>query len=177
MEGQNTSHAHGFDSSVYLHVRPAAPQIGAGTAVPSMCLASGHFEVIEDSDGDWLVDAVRVNGEGMTMTKGETELELIPFVEGGELLVLWQLHREGLGQAVELTTGQLSCMQQYRRRLLLGCQSAEPHCHRHNHEDHCCDRSGSAMCYLSHTSSTWSTVGMISRHAQPRVILERCFSA
>ena len=32
------------------------------------------------------------------MTKGETELELIPFVEGGELLVLWQLHRDGLGQ-------------------------------------------------------------------------------
>ena len=50
-------------------------------------------------------EAVRVNGEAMTMTKGETELELIPFVEGGELLVLWQLHREGLGNAVELTTG------------------------------------------------------------------------
>ena len=44
------------------------------------------------------------------MTKGETELELIPFVEGGELMVLWQLHREGLGNAVELTTGQPSCM-------------------------------------------------------------------
>ena len=40
------------------------------------------------------------------MTRGETELELIPFVERGELLLLWQLHREGLGNAVEITTGQ-----------------------------------------------------------------------
>lgn len=42
------------------------------------------------------------------MTKGETELEMIPYVEGGELLMLWQLHREGLGKAVEITTGDLS---------------------------------------------------------------------
>ena len=49
--------------------------------------------------------AVSVNGKALSMTKGKTELELIPFVEGGELLVLWQLHREGLGSAVELTTG------------------------------------------------------------------------
>ncbi len=40
------------------------------------------------------------------MTKGETELELIPFVEGGELMMLWQKHREGLGEAVEITTSE-----------------------------------------------------------------------
>lgn len=40
------------------------------------------------------------------MTKGETELDMVPYVEGGELLVLWQLHREGLGNAVEITTGE-----------------------------------------------------------------------
>ena len=40
------------------------------------------------------------------MTKGETELELIPYVEGGELLLLWQLHREGFGSAVEITTSE-----------------------------------------------------------------------
>ena len=49
--------------------------------------------------------AVSVNGAALSMTQGETELELIPYVEGGELLVLWQLHREGRGSAVELTTG------------------------------------------------------------------------
>ena len=47
-----------------------------------------------------------MNGERLGMTKGETELELIPYVEGGELLLLWQLHREGLGNTVEITTGQ-----------------------------------------------------------------------
>ena len=47
-----------------------------------------------------------VNGERLEMTRGETELELLPFVERGELLLLWQLHREGLGNAVEITTGQ-----------------------------------------------------------------------
>ncbi|CAL5220920.1 g3017 [Coccomyxa viridis] len=61
-----------------------------------------HQVTVELSEDGQL--AVRVNGERMVMTKGETELELIPFVEGGELLLLWQLHREGLGQAVELTT-------------------------------------------------------------------------
>ena len=42
------------------------------------------------------------------MTKGETELEMVPYVEGGELVLLWQRHREGLGNAVELTTGALT---------------------------------------------------------------------
>lgn len=46
-----------------------------------------------------------VNGERLTMTKGETELEMIPYVEGGELVIVWQKHREGLGNAVEITTG------------------------------------------------------------------------
>lgn len=50
--------------------------------------------------------AVAMNGERLQMTRGETELELIPFVEGGELLVVWQLHREGLGSAVEIFTGE-----------------------------------------------------------------------
>lgn len=50
--------------------------------------------------------AVIMNGEPLVMTKGETELELIPFVEGGELMMLWQKHREGLGEAVEITTSE-----------------------------------------------------------------------
>ena len=49
--------------------------------------------------------AVIVNGEPLAMTKGETELEMVPYVEGGELVLLWQKHREGLGNTVELTTG------------------------------------------------------------------------
>ena len=48
-----------------------------------------------------------MNGQQLGMTLGETELEMIPYVEGGELLMLWQLHREGLGNAVEITTGEL----------------------------------------------------------------------
>ena len=48
--------------------------------------------------------AVTMNGEPLAMTKGETELELIPFVEGGELTVLWQAHRKDLGEAIEIST-------------------------------------------------------------------------
>ena len=44
------------------------------------------------------------------MTKGETELEMVPYVPAGELLVLWQLHREGLGNTVEITTGETALL-------------------------------------------------------------------
>jgi hypothetical protein len=46
-----------------------------------------------------------MNGEELTMTKGETELEVVPYVEGGELVLLWQKYRKGLGDAIEITTG------------------------------------------------------------------------
>jgi len=35
--------------------------------------------------------AVIMNSEPLVMTKGVTGLKLIPFIQGGELLVLWQL--------------------------------------------------------------------------------------
>ena len=54
------------------------------------------------------------------MTKGETELEMIPFVEGGELMMLWQKHRENLGEAVEITTSE-PCLLSYRIRSLQSC--------------------------------------------------------
>ena len=49
-----------------------------------------------------------MNGEALNMTKGETELEIVPFVDTGEMVVYWQKHREGLGNAVEITTGTAS---------------------------------------------------------------------
>ena len=99
------------------------------------------------------------------MTKGETELELIPFVEGGELLVLWQLHREGLGQAVELTTGQLLCTQQHQQRLLVRCQIIKANCKRPGHDECYCYESMCSRCFVRHTPSAWSTVQVLSRHA------------
>ena len=39
----------------------------------------------------FLLPAVIMNSEPLVMTKGGTKLKLIPFVQGGELLVLWQL--------------------------------------------------------------------------------------
>lgn len=57
-----------------------------------------------------------MNGEQLVMTKGETELEMVPYVEGGEMVFLWQLHREGLGNAVEITTGQSTQLQQHLTR-------------------------------------------------------------
>ena len=62
--------------------------------------------LLHDAELFLAAPAVIMNGEPLVMTKGETELELIPFVEGGELMVLWQKHREGLGEAVEITTSE-----------------------------------------------------------------------
>lgn len=42
------------------------------------------------------------------MPEGQNEVEVIPYVERGELLVLWQLHRPGLGNSVVITSGALS---------------------------------------------------------------------
>ncbi len=46
-----------------------------------------------------------VDGEELVMDVFENEVEVIPYVERGEMLVLWQLHHEGLGNAVTITTG------------------------------------------------------------------------
>jgi len=62
-----------------------------------------------------------MNGEPLVMTKGETELELIPFVQGGELMVLWQKHREGLGNAIEISTSEPShCRNKLKQALCAG---------------------------------------------------------
>ena len=47
----------------------------------------------------YLLPAVTMNGEPLVMTKGETELELITFAQGGELLVLWQLMTVTIAQS------------------------------------------------------------------------------
>ena len=78
----------------------AAPCAHHSSAEHSWCIAG--FK--NGAEPLLAVRAVTMNGEPVAMTKGETELELIPFVEGGELLVMWQAHREGLGEAVEITT-------------------------------------------------------------------------
>ena len=70
-----------------------------------------------------------MNGERLAMTMGETELEMIPYVEGGELLMLWQLHREGLGKAVEITTGVFSAESVPGYALSAPCQQPQPAMH------------------------------------------------
>ena len=82
-----------------LHGRAVSHQLHA-----AYCCRHSTAHGAEDS----AVCAVTMNGGRLAMTKGETELEMIPYVEGGELLMLWQLHREGLGRAVEITTGEIS---------------------------------------------------------------------
>ena len=51
--------------------------------------------------------AVMLNEEKVAIHEDQNELEIIPYVEKGEFLILWQKHRPGLGNAVELTTGEL----------------------------------------------------------------------
>ena len=55
----------------------------------------------------FLCAAVTLNGKKLAIHQETNELEVIPYVEKGEFLLLWQLHRAGLGNAVELTTGEL----------------------------------------------------------------------
>jgi hypothetical protein len=50
--------------------------------------------------------AVYMNGELLVMREGGNEIEVIPYVERGELLVLWELHKPNLGNAVTITTGE-----------------------------------------------------------------------
>ena len=58
-----------------------------------------------------LCAAVTLNDKKLAIHEGENELEVIPYVERGEFLLLWQRHREGLGNSVELTTGgSLTCL-------------------------------------------------------------------
>ena len=68
--------------------------------------ATGVLADMDDVEAVLAACAVAMNGEPLAMTKGETELELLPFVEGGELLVLWQKHRENMGEAIEITTSE-----------------------------------------------------------------------
>ena len=49
--------------------------------------------------------AVSLNEKKLEIHEGHNDLEVIPYVERGEFLLLLQRHREGLGNAVELTTG------------------------------------------------------------------------
>ncbi len=55
---------------------------------------------------------VTLNGKKLAIHQETNELEVIPYVEKGEFLLLWQLHRAGLGNAVELTTGDLPHLSQ-----------------------------------------------------------------
>ena len=64
------------------------------------------FDLDDEAEAGLPACAVAMNGEPLVMTKGETELEILPFVEGGELLVLWQKHRENMGEAIEITTSE-----------------------------------------------------------------------
>lgn len=50
--------------------------------------------------------AVALNEKKVAIHDDQTELEIIPYVERGEFLLLWQKHRAGLGNSVELTTGE-----------------------------------------------------------------------
>lgn len=50
--------------------------------------------------------AVYLDGKRLQMAVAETEQEHIMGLETGELMLLWQLHRPDMGQAVEITTGE-----------------------------------------------------------------------
>ena len=49
--------------------------------------------------------AVILDGKRLQMSTGETEQEHILALEQGELMINWEHHRAGLGQAVEITSG------------------------------------------------------------------------
>ncbi|BDA46628.1 hypothetical protein COCOBI_09-0800 [Coccomyxa sp. Obi] len=65
-----------------------------------------HEVIIELAADDKM--HVYLDGKRLQMTVGETEQEHIMAMEAGELMLLWQLHRPDMGQAVEITTEMLS---------------------------------------------------------------------
>ena len=78
-----------------------------GTYMEGFGFAYRELQVtVEIADNDEL--AVTLNGKALQLPQSQADLEVIPYVERGEFLLLWQRHREGLGNAVELTTGTLA---------------------------------------------------------------------
>jgi hypothetical protein len=57
------------------------------------------------AEGWCLLRAVYLDGKRLQMANGETEQEHILALESGELMLLWQLHRPDMGNAVEITSG------------------------------------------------------------------------
>ena len=55
--------------------------------------------------GASLCAAVYLDGKQLRMAADENEQEHILGLESGEMMLLWQLHCPGMGQAVEITTG------------------------------------------------------------------------
>ena len=79
-----------------------------GTYMEGFGFAYRELQVtVEIADKDEL--AVTLNGKALQLPQSQADLEVIPYVERGEFLLLWQRHREGLGNAVELTTGTPCC--------------------------------------------------------------------
>jgi hypothetical protein len=65
-----------------------------------------HLVVVELGWDDEL--EVYLDGKRLHMANGETEQEHILALESGELMLLWQLHRPDMGNAVEITSDLLS---------------------------------------------------------------------
>ena len=101
--------AHGWHAHVQVSTKL---KVGVmfdhnGTYMEGFGFAYRELQVtIEIADGDEL--AVTLNGKALQLPQSQADLEVIPYVERGEFLLLWQRHREGLGNAVELTTGILA---------------------------------------------------------------------
>lgn len=49
--------------------------------------------------------AVYLDGKRLRMEPNEEEQEHIMAIEQGEMMLLWQLHRPDIGQALQITTG------------------------------------------------------------------------
>lgn len=59
----------------------------------------------QNDDLRLMCHAVTLDGKRLEMLAGETEQEHIMALEKGELMLQWEQHRPGVGQAVEITSG------------------------------------------------------------------------
>jgi hypothetical protein len=62
---------------------------------------------VQHRDDDLRIEChvVTLDGKRLEMLAGETEQEHIMALEKGELMLQWEQHRIGVGQAVEITSG------------------------------------------------------------------------
>lgn len=69
------------------------------------CLSRPEIHLVDQQADQNFQAAVYLDKQRLVMYADENEQEHILGLQSGEMMLLWQLHRPEMGEAVEITTG------------------------------------------------------------------------